>query len=145
MFHWFSSNKDWLQHARLGRMMKRLLRRAASLNPADLDDDKSDDSVATGAAPEMEAKMQLMSNQLAAAEQALNQTRQQVLVLQTERMQAVTKQELQSLSQQVHNLRLFRKSLRCYELNCVIKYFINVQVPEIFHQHQTLQFDGTKC
>ena len=94
-------------------MMKRLLRRAASLNPADLDDDKSDDSVATGAAPEMEAKMQLMSNQLAAAEQALNQTRQQVLVLQTERMQAVTKQELQSLSQQVHNLRLFRKSLRC--------------------------------
>ena len=83
------------------------------MNPADLDDDKSDDSVATGAAPEMEAKMQLMSNQLAAAEQALNQTRQQVLVLQTERMQAVTKQELQSLSQQVHNLRLFRKSLRC--------------------------------
>lgn len=71
MFRWYSANKDWLTHQRLSRMMKRLLRRAASLNPAendDFSDDSSSSPAPTGSSgpsiAELEAKVQQMAIQL---------------------------------------------------------------------------------
>ena len=44
VFRWYTTNKDWLTHPRLPRMMKRLLRRAATLNPGESDDFADDSS-----------------------------------------------------------------------------------------------------
>ena len=77
MFRWYSANKDWLTHQRLSRMMKRLLRRAAQLNPTENDDftDESPPSAASGASgaavAELEARLQQMAVQL-------NQTQNQL-------------------------------------------------------------------
>lgn len=76
MFRWYSANKDWLTHQRLSRMMKRLLRRAASLNPAE-NDDFPDDSSSGGASgantAELEAKLQQMALQLNQTQAQLKQ------------------------------------------------------------------------
>lgn len=44
MFRWYSTNKEWLTNPRLKRMMTRLLRRAAALNPTESDDFSDSDA-----------------------------------------------------------------------------------------------------
>ena len=106
MYHWYSSNKDWLQHARLGRMMKRLLKRAASVGGGgDVDetgDGRSEDADAAAATAQLDAKVQALTQQMAAMQKTLDGAQSQLKRLQSgSREEPASKSDVQSLSLQV--------------------------------------------
>lgn len=87
VFRWYNSNKDWLTAPRLPRMMKRLLKRANSLNPSENEDFADEQPaenppLAVASSPELELKLEQMAAQLNAMALQLNQTQQQLKELQ---------------------------------------------------------------
>ena len=105
VFRWFVSNKEWLQHPRLGRMMKRLLRKATLLNQGDSDVDSDD---AAGAGPsaaafaEIELKVQAITSKMMDMEQELMAAKKQVQALEVGQKMALRAQDLESFNSKVN-------------------------------------------
>lgn len=88
MFRWYSSNKEWLTNPRLKRMMTRLLRRAAALNPTESDDFSDSDAASpepvsgpSAGSIELAAKVEQMTQRVEQVARELSEAQRQLEVL----------------------------------------------------------------